>query len=246
MKAFYLFIALLFCNFSFSSDSRKTEADSAYLAGDYSYSLKLYSQLLNEYPHSALLYFKLGNTYFKNNERGKAIWAYYRAKKLAPNHEDINYNLNYVLNLSEIEIESQIFDFSNRITKFLYGRGTNFWAYLTLIFTFIGTLFFYLFKTIKGKNKQRIFLVVSICSALVFIISFSLAILHYRYINTLDQGIIIENAVEVKTAPSDNETTRIELSEGMKFKLKEKQNDWFRIELGQGEGWIKKSSALLF
>jgi len=246
MIVFYLVTTLLLCHFSFSFEPTKSEADSAYLAGDFSTSINLYAQLINEYPQSALLYFKLGNSYFKNNETGKAIWAYNKAKKIMPNHEDINFNLNFVLASSQIEAKNRIFDFSDWMARFLFGRSINFWAYIAIISAILTAVFLYLAKTTRAKNKRRIFMVGSITCAIFVAIGMSIAIAHYTYLNTLNQGIIIESIVEVKTAPTENEPVTFEIKEGAKFELKEKQNDWYRIEIDNKEGWIKKSAALLF
>ena len=42
---------------------------------------------------SSELYFNLGNAYYKTNSIGLAILNYERAKKLAPDDEDISANL---------------------------------------------------------------------------------------------------------------------------------------------------------
>ena len=68
-------------------------ANTAYQKQDYAGSIKLYEQLIADGNVSTEVYFNLGNSYFKEGNVPRAIINYERAKKLAPEDEDIEFNL---------------------------------------------------------------------------------------------------------------------------------------------------------
>ncbi|MBL4587510.1 MAG: tetratricopeptide repeat protein, partial [Flavobacteriales bacterium] len=77
----------------------KSEADQAYISEDYSKATELYEQILSQEYVSAEVHYNLGNAYFKTGNIAPAILHFERAKKLAPNDEDIIFNLK-LANLS--------------------------------------------------------------------------------------------------------------------------------------------------
>ena len=83
--------------FSFTADSTQVEltkalGDSAYSAGDYATAIDVYERLLAD-GESAVLYYNLGNAYYKEDEMAHAILNYERALRLAPSDKDIRFNL---------------------------------------------------------------------------------------------------------------------------------------------------------
>ncbi len=70
-------------------------ANALYKDGQYEAAAKEYEQLLQSGLESGNLYFNLGNAYFKAGDRGKAILAYERARRLIPNDPDLDANLTY-------------------------------------------------------------------------------------------------------------------------------------------------------
>ena len=67
-------------SFSFASDSTHAEvskalADSAYSAGEYATAIDLYERLLTD-GESAVLYYNLGNAYYKMDDMSHAILNY--------------------------------------------------------------------------------------------------------------------------------------------------------------------------
>jgi len=69
------------------------EANRHYVAQEYREAAEKYEQILASGKESAEVYFNLGNACFKNGEHVKAILNYERAKLLAPQNEDIDFNL---------------------------------------------------------------------------------------------------------------------------------------------------------
>ena len=70
------------------------KANAFYATEEYDKAISAYEQILEEGQVSAKLYFNLGNAYYKAGDINKAILNYERAKLLAPQDEDIQFNLN--------------------------------------------------------------------------------------------------------------------------------------------------------
>ena len=68
-------------------------AASHYSEGKYNEAADLYQQIIETGYESAEVYYNLGNSYYKMSDLPNAILNYERAKLLAPNDEDIAFNL---------------------------------------------------------------------------------------------------------------------------------------------------------
>src|SRR4051812_44117618 len=94
-----ILILFLFLTGTFLSAQKKDaltvyhQANIAYQKMDYAAATDLYEKLIRQGSISAEVYFNLGNSYFKQGNVPKAILNYERAKKLAPDDEDIDFNL---------------------------------------------------------------------------------------------------------------------------------------------------------
>jgi len=75
-------------------DSLYQKANEAYNNELYTNAVEDYLQIVDAGFESAEIYFNLGNAFFKTNNIPSAILYYEKAKKLKPNDEDINFNLN--------------------------------------------------------------------------------------------------------------------------------------------------------
>ncbi|MDX1349146.1 MAG: hypothetical protein R3279_02800 [Putridiphycobacter sp.] len=246
MKALLTYISIFFCLWTYGSSNSVQQADSAYQAHNYELAIKIYSEIIATHQHSAALYFNLGNAYYKNNELGKAIWAYHKAKKINPKQKDIAFNLNFVSQLTKDKIEQNETGVTKWMANVFFGRSINFWAYVSFIVLLIATFFFYLFKITQSKNKRGIFLISSFSFGFLFLLCFSIAMAHKSHITNLSHGIIIDPVVKVRTAPNTEDAVAFELHEGAKFTYKQTQGEWQRIEVGNNEGWILKDKALLY
>ena len=220
MRILFLNIILYFSLSAFADTPTIHLADSAYQNHDYTLAVNLYTQIIADHQYSAPLYYNLGNAYFKNNEIGKALWAYHKAKKIDPQQTDIAFNLNYVSSLTKDKIEQDETGIRKWIAKVFFGHGINFWAIIALICMVAAGLCFYLYKITIPKNRKGIYLIANFVSVFLFIAAFSLAIAHKAHITSITHGIITDPVVKVRTAPSTEDVISFELHEGAKFRYK--------------------------
>lgn len=73
------------------------QADSAYNQENFRQATELYTRALNENGPNALLYYNLGNSYYRQGNVGMAVLNYERALKVDPSFDDARTNRDFVL-----------------------------------------------------------------------------------------------------------------------------------------------------
>ena len=73
------------------------EANEFYLKKDYQKSAELYEQLLEIGYVNFQTFYNLGNSYYRLNKIGQAIWAYKNAITYSPRDKDIAHNLKIAM-----------------------------------------------------------------------------------------------------------------------------------------------------
>ncbi len=99
LKKYSLLVAIVItCMISNGQSSAVSDSVSAanqlYNSAKYQDAIRKYQFVVAQGFESAELYFNLGNAFYKTGNATYAILNYERAKKLAPNDEDIKYNLD--------------------------------------------------------------------------------------------------------------------------------------------------------
>ena len=233
----FIFIATLFADHNFYLFE---QANKLYEQEQYLEAIKNYEEIVNNGYESWELYYNLGNAYYKVRQLGKTILNYERAQRLAPENEDIKFNLE-IANLS-------IVDKINRPPEFfIFKVFSNFKNYFNLnilsiivISSYLLMICLIIFRILIRKKTVRKLSFVTITITLIILIIFS-AILGLRVheYNNIKYGIILVNKVDVMSSPDDNSTEVFSLHEGTKAQVQKQVNNWFQIRLSDGKvGWV--------
>jgi tetratricopeptide (TPR) repeat protein len=221
------------------------KGNALYTKAQYQDAVKAYQQILNDGSQSAVVYFNMGNAYYKLDSIPSALLYYEKARKLAPNDEDINFNIR-LANLKtadKVEQEPEFF-----VTKWWhalilhYSIGTL--SVISILFLIVGFggLSLYLFANDVVVKKAAFY------SGLVLVIAAILAIFitnrQQYYFDTHHQAIIFGTSVTVKSSPDANAKPLFIVHEGTKVNLVQQNDDWMEIELPNGNaGWIAITDA---
>lgn len=240
-----IFSLLIFNCIAFSNPTKDFEkANQLYKQGNYSEAIIKYEALLNSGIESFDLYYNVGNTYYKLGEIGKSILYYEKAYKLDPTDEDLNFNLSIARNKIIDKIDSVpeffLYTFFNNIRDNL---SLNSWAILTLILFLLSIVFLLNILVFRILKSLKISFLLLVITSIIFTISaFFTGAKVFEYYSK-DKAIVIEKIVNVKNSPTAKSSDAFIIHEGLKIRIIEKLEDWYKIKLEDGKtGWIKENS----
>lgn len=218
------------------------EANQLYAANEFGKAIKVYESIIGQGFESPELYFNLGNACYKNQELTKAILYYEKAKLLAPNDEEIQFNIDLVNQFVVDKIEPLprpfFLKWGQSILNLFTANGWAFISILTFIFVLCLAAFFIFARTI---TLRKISFSAAIFLLFISLLSFVLADKQKTKITHRNHAVIFSTTVTVKSSPSESGTDLFVIHEGLKVEIKEELGDWADIKLEDGNsGWIKK------
>lgn len=247
MNKIYAALFLLFFASTISANSLTQRADSAYTEDNFVEAISLYNKIIQEEGTSSLLYYNLGNSYYRSGKLGKAIVCYERSIILDPNNEDAITNLDFV--------RSQITDkpgdngtwISNTINELITNTHANTWAVIALI-TFIFLLCaiaIYIFSSKISIRKIGFFsaIILLLCSIITNIFAYKAA----KIASTHNMAIVIEPSTILSTSPrlpKDRTEEAMLLHEGTKVEILDSicnsvSDKWYDVKIDNTHrAWI--------
>ena len=218
-----------------------SEADSAYIQGDYLTAISMYEWIIDNQGVNATLYMNLGNCWLKRDEIAKAILYYERAYILDPSDPDIRFNLELARTktVDKVSPENQLF-IVVWFKKMLALFDANGWAVLTVVLFSLTILLIGLFLLSKKPFLRKLSFYFSAFFLLLSIIFFIFATTQMGNIHNRDTAIIMSPSVTVKSTPSNSGIDLFIIHEGRKVKiLDSSMKEWVEIRLEDGNtGWV--------
>jgi len=214
------------------------QANALYQEGQYEEALQGYEQILAGGVESGVLYYNMGNCYYKLGELGPSILFYERARRLMPRDEDLLANLA-IANLSVMDkIEPRPDFLLLRLWRgFVHllppavlmaaGLGVYLAAVLVLILWII----------LRRRFLGRTALVLGAAVAVLAVMLVS----RWHDDARNREAVILADKVDVMSAPTARGGTEIfSLHEGTKVTLDQQQDEWVEIILPDRKvGWVK-------
>lgn len=217
------------------------DAQSAFDAGEYQKAAALYEQLLDQEGGSGTIYYNLGNAWARADEPVRAIAAYYRAKRYAPNDPHLNANLSVVLTSnggtippSESSYVSFLFFWQNWV-----GYHTKIWCSLVLTaLTFFGGVL-YLYRS--SKRLKRYLTGAAVLTAIALA---SAGYDWYRFEN-IKYIVVTTNVLPRKGNSEQYELALITpISFGTPAAILDERSGWYFLRFPNGlEGWLPRSQT---
>ena len=242
-----LFVSLLVCiHFVFAQEAERQfeEANQLYRNGEYQRAAAMYEQIIKNGYADAALYYNLANAYFKLKNIPAAILNYERAHRLAPNDEDVSYNLR-LANLrviDKIEPIPQLFLIGWWWT-FIDMFSSDGWAIVSIISLWCAVIGGGVYFVIRSALIQRISFLLSSLAVLVCLLSF---VGTYQRINrerSQQNAIVFAPSISIKSSPDAQSTDLFVLHEGVKVELLDSVGEWKKIRLADGKvGWMPAES----
>jgi len=215
-------------------------ANDLYLNKKYRQAADIYEHLVNGGFENGYLYYNLGNTYFRLHRPGQAILNYTRAKKLVPRFEDLDANLRYAVRQTEDKILATPTPFPKNILFWLDDFSPREYALAILAVNglFWLTLMAWLYFRTNALGVAR-----SVLLAVLLVTAISAGARFYtdsRY----PAGVVLAKQIDVKSAQGADNVTLFQLHEGAGVTIRDEEEGWYKIELGDGKkGWAPKNAV---
>ena len=245
MKQFFILTAILFATFNLSAqDDLFKQANEAFTKNEFQEAAGLYEELLKANGESAIVYYNLGNSYYKLNKIALSILNYERALLLEPGNKDIRFNLE-IARLKAVDRIEPVEDFF--LTEWFRAiqnlMSTDAWSNFSIVcfILLIICLFLFFFSRRIFIKKLGFFiamgLMIGVCFGNIF------AYNQKKKLTQRREAIIFAPTTTIKGSPDNSGTDLFILHEGTKVRLKNNLvGSWTEIETAGGDvGWIKSS-----
>ena len=218
-----------------------SDADSAYIQGDYLSAISIYESVIEKDGTNATLYMNLGNCWFKREEIAKAILYYERAYLIDPSDADVRFNLELARTktVDKVNPVNQLF-IVTWFKQLLSGLDVNGWAVMTVVLFAVCILSAGVMLFSRKRGIRKISFSFSVIFLLLSFLSFIFATTQMGYIKNRDTAIIMSPSVTVKSTPSNGGTDLFIIHEGRKVQiLDSSMKEWVEIRLEDGNtGWV--------
>ena len=249
MREIFIFAITLLCICSTTAQDIQSliqNGNQQYLEEEFESAIRTYERVIDSGYVAADLYYNLGNSYFKSHKITSAILNYERAILLAPNDDDIRYNLNLARTfvVDKIEVLPQPFylKWHKKVAGFF---SSELWAIISIICFILFLIFFSLYLFVSTYRMKKSAFWVSIFVLFVSVSSFVFSFHHKRIITGHNTAIIFTPSVTVKSTPDESGTDLFLIHEGTKVRIEDTLGLWTGIKLEDGnKGWLLTSDIV--
>jgi tetratricopeptide (TPR) repeat protein len=247
-KAAYILLLLTLPLLALGNDKVNalfTKGNDQYAKAKYKNAAQTYQSILADGYQSAVVYFNLGNAYYKQGEIPSALLYYEKAHKLAPGDDDINFNIQLANSKTTDKIDPTPDFFLNKWWEAIVlccSISTLAVLSILLFLAGFGVFILYLFAPSVSIKKASFY------SGIVLIalglISVLMAGNQVHYFDSHHQAIVFNSSVTVKSEPGAAAKNLFVIHDGTKVEILESSNGWMRIKLSNGnQGWIMESDT---
>lgn len=221
------------------------KGNEAYAKARYEEALQSYQQVIESGYQSAAVYFNLGNVNYKLGNMPSAILNYEKAYKLNPADADVKLNLQ----LANLKITDKIetipeFFLTSWWKELVSLLSVSAWSVLSVVCMLMGFLLLvvYLFSVRIGLKKPAFYGGLALC--LMGLIGLIMASIQQHDVTNRNEAIVFTGTVNVKSGPADGQKTLFVIHEGTKVSIQEKDSNWIKVELPNGNvGWIAATAV---
>ena len=251
MKTVYFLILSIFFPIALhASDDRDSvllQAEQYYQQNEFSKAIAEYQSLTDSGLTSAELFYNLANAYFKNHDIKSAILYYERARRLAPNDEAIDFNLNLSRSLifDKVEAVPELFIiiWGKAVRDWMTLRGWAWWSIGSFsVMLMLGLLFLF----VRNMRVRRLAFGLSVFCFLLSLTTFTFGYLQKANIERTDEAIVFAPSVTLKSSPDDSGNNLFILHEGIKVRIEDRIGEWCEVRIDDGnKGWMRISELVV-
>lgn len=238
-----VYIFLLLSQVFWAQDAFE-EGNKLYQKGNYEQAVSVYQNILDSGQESAEVYFNLGNCFYKLKKTAPAIYNFEKALQLEPNDCEILNNLGFAQKMTIDHIEEvPKLGFSKLLSDLTSSFHYDTWAWLAVVFAFLGLFGFSGYYFSSTTALKRVFFSAMVFSVLLVLLSVFAGFFEKNRLEKESPAIVFADEVIVKSEPNASAPDVFTLHEGTKVYALETVGNYKKIQLlNQKEGWIVKSA----
>jgi tetratricopeptide (TPR) repeat protein len=249
---FYASLALLacLCTVLQHAQAQTTESVRLYEEGNRYYVLGEYEQARDAYEASVrtgyasgMLYYNLGNVYYRQDKIGPAVLNYEKARRLMPDDVRIQHNLQIVRSKIADQF-TQVPEpyWQNWWQRIVRAIGINglYIAGLALYLTAIVLIGYRILTSTRNPWHRRAVAGTLLLGALLLAMSYIASI----EITNRREAVVLAEQVAVHQEPGPESLSELSIHEGVLLYVLNERDGWLQVRLPEGTiGWIDATTV---
>ena len=221
------------------------QAEALYQEERYSEAIEIYESIRGSGVEDGVLYYNLGNAYFKAGRLGYAILSYRRALKLMPGDADVRANLAFAEELVSSGLEPPPLPLFVRWIVDLYQTARPGFLAQALSFAFVvGGLSFTIFLLDRWPGLRTAAVVVLTASGVAALLSGASLIAKLRAESNRIEAIVVTENAYVRSGPLESSPRLAEIHEGLEVRILGEREGFLQVSLANGlTGWVPREQV---
>ncbi len=208
--------------------------------GEFAQAITLYEALAKQGYRSPILFYNLGNCYFRVGALGRAVLNYERALKLDPTDADIQYNLTVARSRLQDERPAPpsmlVSQWWQKLAVSLSAGG---WQLAAIVLLWLATGGFSFWLLGQLRHHKKIGFVSGALLLAMSLVCFALSVSRTQLDQHSRRGVVLERQTLLRAAADAQSPAQDTLYEGATIQLLDQIGEWYKIRLYDGtEGWL--------
>ena len=214
-----------------------------YERGRYDSAVLEYEAILCDSLVHEMLYYNLGNSYFRLQQYPKAILNYERALKLNSRNANAEFNLALARTFTVDKlVVPEPFPLVFLWRSFCNGLSLRGWVWLSILAFFLLALSILLLRFFVSREQFRRLLFVPSLFLLVFVMSVWMSVYLQNRSLAHEEGVIMQPVVSIKGSPDVSSKDLFLLHAGTKVEILQHIGTWYEIVIPDGhQGWVEEN-----
>lgn len=241
-KKSYYFLLMIAMSSPLKADYTDQFADaiSAYDAGNFAESSKIFKSLNTKHPNQTNILFNLGNSLYRQNLHADALTSYLNARSISPRSHDIQSNIDIVSQKLQVSPPNHVlYDSKKAALAFPLIKFLNIFDLFSI--AILSSLIFTLLTWAKLYRSDFIHNGWLKWIGTTTAISIALGVCSIQI--RPDWAVISQEKAYVKSSPNQNSTDLYELTLGSAVQIKDTHDSWHLVQIDHlKSGWLPESS----
>ncbi|MBI4160842.1 MAG: hypothetical protein HY509_00165 [Acidobacteria bacterium] len=226
-------------------EERFAGANRLYEAGRHAEAAAEYEAIRGSGVEDEILFYNLGNAYFKQQRLGLALLNYERAFRLAPKDREIAANRELARSLVYDRIPAPAPAFPIDAILRLHGRmSVDAYTRLFLAVYLTGSGLLAGVLMTRGRPVRRVLQYACAAALLLTLAGGSALAWKAHALGSTVQVIVLEEKVDVRSAPGEDGTVLFTVHEGLQARVRNQREEWLQVSLPNGwTGWVPRAAV---